>query len=188
MKTHVALIGLSAILLWSSAVLGGDEPAWPKYTSKKAGFSVMMPGTPKESTKTLKTAYDNFEQTRVTFVSGAKGTAYAIHCTVLPDDLHQGIGLDEFLDSECDLYVETAKAKLRSQKKIMLGTLPGREIEYSLLNGRAISRTRIFLVDGRLYHVTVLMPRDRTDSGEMERFLDSFRLETMPTPLGVELY
>jgi hypothetical protein len=177
MKIRVALGGLIAVLLLSGGVQGDDKSGWTKYTSKKGGFSVLMPGTPREDTKTVKTPYDTFEQTTMQFLDRSKGFAYAIDFTELPEDMLKGISVDDFLDIECDVYVKEGKGKLLNQKHITLGRLPGREIEEELFGGKAISRTRIFLVEGRVYHVTVVMPRNRADSKTMNRYLDSFRLE-----------
>jgi hypothetical protein len=180
MKARIALVGLSAVLLCSATVQGGGTPGWTKYTSKKGGFSVVMPGTPRESTKTVKTPYDTYEHNLLILADPVNGTAYAIDFTDLPEDLLQGASVETFLDTECDVFLQKAKCKLLSQKAITRGRLLGREIEVELLAGKAISRTRIFLVGRRIYHLSVIMPRAQANAADMERFLDSFGLESPP--------
>jgi hypothetical protein len=177
MKVRVTLLGLSAVLLLNGYLSAGAKVPWTSYTSKKGGFSVSMPATPWENTKVVKTPYDTFEQTIVQVTNPRKGTVFAVTFTDIPADLLQGINPDDFLDEECQAFVRDGKGKLRYQKRITQAGVAGREIEDELLGGKAIARTRIFLVGRRLFHVTVAMPRDQASANDMNLFLDSFQFE-----------
>jgi hypothetical protein len=177
MKSRITLLGLIAVLLWGGRVRGGGEPAWRSYTSTKGGFSVLMPGTPRERTRTVKTPYDTLKSTMVEFLDRRKGCVFAIDFVDLPEDMVEEINIDDFLDLECELVLRGTRGKVRNQKNITLGRLPGREVEAEHLQGKAISRTRLFLVGRRLFHLTALVPKDLAPAGHLNKFLDSFRLD-----------
>jgi hypothetical protein len=76
-------------------------------------------------------------------------------------------------------YQGKLRGKLLAAKKIALEKkYPGREydLEFELLGSTRGLRCRTYLVNGRLYQLTVVGPKGFATSAEAARFLDSFKL------------
>jgi len=140
----------------SAAPAGNDfqkETEWIKFTSPEGRFSVFLQHEPK------------FEEVAATETSGVTNYRYS--------DLESGYGFiceyfdvatiganpQDFLDVTRDGIVRGAGATKVGEEKISLNSYPGRELQlaFTVNEGTEITaRTRIYLVDKRLYSLTFL--------------------------------
>jgi hypothetical protein len=84
---------------------------------------------------------------------------------------------DQFLDAARDGMVEEQGARVTNETTIQLDyTYPGREVAFegSLGNKRFSGRSRIFLVEQRLYQLMILGEQAAVDEEDADRFLLSF--------------
>jgi hypothetical protein len=165
MKTRFALLGLFACLLAATA-RAGDPADLKEFTSKEGGFTIMMPGTPKEMKVSGQTMFLIDQGTKGYLVSyldnAALGNAAA---DVVKKSLENGR----------DAAVASFKGKLLSTKEVKLGDYPGLEFQIEAPK-LGIYRSRIYQVKDRLYQVVVMGPTDAATSKLADRFLDSFKL------------
>jgi hypothetical protein len=71
--------------------------------------------------------------------------------------------------------VQATQGTLVSETKVELDGHKGRELTIAIADGRIV-RSRIFLVEWRLYQMIAEAPNDQATSPLVERFLMSFRL------------
>lgn len=163
-----------AILFGSPVVqlqpVTAQESLWRRFTSQRGGFSVVMPGTPKErkdGNLTLFEVIRDDEQVR-----------YAVGYLDLP----VAPGNDRRLQNEVYEGVrrgaEKDQARLTSFRTIRLGNFPGREMNFNLPDNM-IARWRVYLVNRRAYFVNVTTTKENQERGlatSINVFLNSFRL------------
>jgi hypothetical protein len=176
MKTKSLVLGLTLALFLGQNVRADDTPSWERFTSREGGFSVLLPGTPMQRTKSLKTPFGTVNMTMVLAMDPDAGSCYGVVYADFPADLVRPGNTDDILDAVGMGMVQGAKGKLRDTKEIKFGAHPGRELEMELPGGTGIGRARVYLVKGRLYQVLTLLPGDAAQSPEAGRFLDSFKL------------
>jgi len=159
------------------AATAQTETPWVKFTSPEGRFSVLLPHEPK------------FEQVAASDTSGITNYRYS--------DLENGYGFiceyfdvdsigsdpEHFLDLTRDGILKGAGATKVGEEKISLSTYPGRELQmaFTVNEGTEITaRTRIYLVDKRLYSLTFLHVKSMdatTASATGKKFFASFELK-----------
>ena len=126
---------------------------WIKFNSPEGRFSVLLPHEPK------------FESVAATETSGITNyrysdieSGYGFICEYF-DVPSAGDDVQSFLDTTRDGILKGAGATKVSEEKISLNSYPGRELQmsFTLKEGtEIIARTRIYLVDKRLYSITFM--------------------------------
>jgi hypothetical protein len=152
------------------------QTEWIKFTSPEGRFSILLQHEPK------------FETVNATDTSGITNYRYS--------DLESGYGficeyfdvastgaVQDFLDVTRDGIIRGAGATKVGEEKISLNSYPGRELQMSFKvnEGTEIAaRTRIYLVNKRLYSLTFLHVKSMdallaSDLGK--KFFSSFELK-----------
>jgi hypothetical protein len=165
------IVSLLLLVLMSG---GGGQGAWKSFTSKEGGFSVLMPGTPKAMRQSLNTQAGPIAMNM--FVLDMGTTAYVVMFSDYPAEGVKKAGSAKVLKGARDGAVNNARgAKLLAEKQISLNGHPG--VELKLEQGeQGILLARLYMVRNRLYQAICVMPKNRAVSGEMERFVGSFKL------------
>ncbi len=198
MKRHRTILVLVILVLLASA-LGqkaaftqplGDTSApdlntpraaqteWREFSSRQGGFSVLMPGTPKEETEVKD------------FPVVGKGVA---HLFILGNE--SGIYVASYLDvpslaqqtqSFCDSFGKgflrtigegTAKGgggKVVKETDILFEKDPGKEILIQFPSG--LGTARAYFIKRRGYQLIAIPPASGSNSGNVKKFLDSFKI------------
>jgi len=151
-----------------------EGATWKEFRSSEGAFSVLMPGTPEESTETLSTEIGplNLHSFTVNQRERSYGVVYADY----PEALVQNTDPEGILDGARDGAVAKVQGKLLSESFIDLDNHPGREIKVESSDRTATLRARVYLVNNRLYQTVWAGPKEDSSSEEVDRFLDSFEL------------
>jgi hypothetical protein len=152
------------------------ETEWIKFTSPEGRFSVLLQHEPK------------FETVVATDTSGITNyrysdleTGYGFICEYF--DVASTGAVQDFLDVTRDGIVRGAGATKVGEEKISLNSYPGRELQmaFKVNEGTEITaRTRIYLVDKRLYSLTFLYVKsmDALRASDLgKKFFSSFELK-----------
>jgi hypothetical protein len=173
MNARLLLLGLTAPLLLAAE----DKPkaSLEEFTSKAGGFTVSMPGQPKETSKTSKTPSGK-DSKQLTYAVDQKSSAFLVIVTDMPDLAKADPDtLNGALERGRQAAEASIKGKLLGEKKIKLGNHPG--LDFQISSPRfGIYRSRIYIADGRLYQVIVLGPKEVATSKQADEFLESFKL------------
>src|SRR5262249_33927006 len=149
----------SALATHRPALAGKAE--WKEFTSKEGGFAVLLPGTPVEQRQLVKTPVGSVDvHLFVVDPEGAPG-AYVVGYSDFPEVALNDGGAQKRLDNARDGAVAQVKGKLKSEKKIKLKGVPGRELHIEV-NDKTAVRLRLYVVQNRLYQVMSIGPREAT--------------------------
>jgi glucose/arabinose dehydrogenase len=153
------------------AVQDGLPANWKTVEFPDGRFSVALPDGYTKKNQKVNTAAGSLEVTMVVG-EGSKDTLFVVsYCDYSKADLEKG-GIAKRLDYARDGAVNSAGGKLRQEMEINLDRHPGRDLVIEK-DGEVVVRTRIYLVENRLYQVMTL---GNVPAKEARAFLDSFRL------------
>jgi hypothetical protein len=170
MKTKMLALILIAITL-----SGCQTAGWKEFRSAEGSFSVLMPGIPEEQAQTIDTLAGAVDAHL--FVLAAEDAAYLVSYSDYPKIVVQQSNADDILDGVRDGEAANVRGALLSEQIISLDDYPGRELKIDTLDGKVTLRSRIFLVNNRLYQVVAVIPKDHpTSDKNIDKFLESFTL------------
>jgi hypothetical protein len=155
-----------------------DKDASKEFAPKDGGFVVSMPGTPLErKEEDLKTPSGPIELHIYEVERKKEETAYLVIFCELPETVFKNSTDEKRLDYARKRAVNTSKGKLKSDKKIKVGDLPGRELQFEV-EGKGVVRQRLFVVKDKLIQLLVAGPKEKVLSKDADKFLVSFKLKS----------
>ena len=155
-------------------MLFSGQAEWKTFSPDGGGFSVQMPGTPKEFKKNLETQAGPVEMLIYELpVPGTEGKLVVSYCD-FPEATKPGTE-DKRLDNARDGAIASSKGKLKREKSLLIETYPGREVTIDV-EEKGLVVLRLYAVNKRLYQVMVVGPMDLVTSQDAQKFLTSFRL------------
>ena len=166
------------------------QSIWKPLSSKEGRFSVLMPGTPRESqliwdpvtgyivylfTVTREEAeymvwYLDFEPPTRRVDDDGQSSNFPDILPNTPEKM-----TDVLVNAGTDCYSTPSDCRLISEQSIRLGSYPGREISLRLPSGPLVRR-RLYLVNRRVYILSVRTTQERFLSKTIEGFMNSFKL------------
>jgi len=170
-------IGLGTTLLIPLvlAAAGGPAKEWMPYLSKEGGFEVTLPGKPVESRQNVKTRLGTLQVTML-LLEQKNEAVFVVSFSEFPENAFKDGDDQKRLNFARDGAVASAKGKLKSEKKITLGKIPGRELLIES-GGKGTIRTRIYAVEKRLYQTMVVGAGAFVQGKDAERFLNSLKFD-----------
>lgn len=175
---HRLCLAALVVAVLATPVHAEDEaPALKRYKSTDGNFAVSLPGVPKAQRVPINDPTDK-DATQVQYVHGTDDGAYLVSY----QDNPKLVEADESIADEALKASQAALAKrfgkLLSEKQIKLDDkYPGRQFEYELEGEKGgLYRSKIFLVDGRLYQVIVVGTREFATSKTADAVFESFGL------------
>lgn len=146
---------------------------WEVIHSEKGGYSIWLPGKPRETETNAATGTHVTRQmqwqdksTNLNYIASVADYGHRIF-----DDPETA------LDNARDGGVRASGGELLSEKQITLGRYPGRELRISPGMSKNIIRVRIYIVGSRMYQLMAGGPERVIDGAPAENFFGSFRLE-----------
>jgi hypothetical protein len=166
--------------------LGAADDAWHEFVPKEGGYSVLLPGIPKETTMKADSALGKMDVPVVR--SDHKGTVYTV---VHQEDIDlPPARRDRYLDTLVDGHVRAKRGRLAASAKITWEDHLGREITIESPGGpgraASVSRLRLIFIDTRCYELMVVSTKEQAAAVEPDakRFFESFHLRP-PDPPGM---
>jgi hypothetical protein len=153
-----------------------DDREFAEFTSKEGKFTVLFPGKPKETKRTLQSPFGPVELNSFSVSPLQPVSTYVVIFSDYPANFEKKSDAD-FLDSSRDGSVKNSGGKLLSEKKLTLDKYPGRELLLEAPNQGGLFRQRIFIVGNRLYQLIVGGAEEVAKSKGADKFLDSFKLQ-----------
>lgn len=167
------MFGRLCFALLAPLVLGGG---WVTVAPKDAGFVMQFPAAPVEDRQDIKTPAGDVTVNVLIHEIKNQGTL-AVSYSLMPEGALKAGTDDKRLDGARDLAVQSAKGKLKSEKKIKQDGYPGRELVIEGDGKTPVAvRTRIYAVKDRLYQTMASGSKTFVTSKEADKFLNSFKL------------
>jgi len=185
---HLALIFFTAALPMTALPFqskGAD--GWTTFASKTRGFSILFPGTPKESQDYLPIESTKIKTYGVTFQK-AESAFFILQIGDVPPDLIQRGLLNQLFENAYKLLLEYKTEDGRteigevSRTEIRLGDHPGYEYSsgcgpYKKNVEKCMTKLRVYKVGQRVYVVGLSGPAAQLPREDVERFFSSFRVD-----------
>lgn len=151
------------------------QSIWKPFSSQEGGFTILMPGNPKEQNRTVTTKLGSIP-IKTFSVIRQNEALYGVGYSDLPGNSSLNSSeINELLTGIASGFAEGSRGKIVSQQNIRLGNFQGREIRLRLERG-VIAIGRMYLVNKRLYQVVVATNKERNLTKSIEGFFRSFRL------------
>ncbi len=174
---HGARLAAIAGLLTLAGCQPKPEVTWTRHSSRSEKFTVLMPSKPVSRRYPADPVAKTSE--RIALISNHGDASYRVDFTDFGKP-RTGEWATRSLDSARD-YLLTGKGwTLREERRITLDGFPGRRLTFDVFNPEDripfIASTRLFMVRGDFYQITVVVPKAQSDSPDVDRFLGSFQL------------
>ncbi len=153
----------------------GSTSSWQEFSSKDGGYKVMFPAAPESFARTLRVATGTVTVQCARYAAKApdKHVYFVTHMDVSAKDAEQ-LRTDKGLGAVTALSAAGVKGKLVESHSIEQSGFPGTESKIESADGTATLRTRIFVVETRVYQVGAVCPRSEDGGRDMFKFLESF--------------
>ena len=156
---------------------------WYQYDSSE--FKVLFPKMPTSTIKKVNTeagelqmhvnmydaSKDETDENLIYSVTSSEYPKNHIESHIKHDSLHT------FFRNSIDGMVNNVKGKLISESKINLGDFQGREFKIDFRDGLAIIKTRIYLVENKVYFLQTITKTEKENNKLIEKFMNSFTIK-----------
>ncbi len=155
----------------SFALVGGSSDGpWMSFSSKDAGFTVDLPGAPKE---------EKLKDGTAKFTAELGTAAYIVVVADLPVLISDPDKITTVLEAARDAELKVLSAKSIGEKRVMLGDNSGLQVNLSVpastIPGGGIGFERYYVMGKKIYEVAVLTSDTKADEISFSRFFNSFR-------------
>jgi hypothetical protein len=188
MKLRVWLPALAAALLLAGYPQAQPSTAtqpvqarrstWKQFSSTQGGFSVLMPGTPKQLRLSQQTQIGPIDVYGFVVDQNQKSVGYVVMYADFPVNLAQTVNPKQIFNSGRDRVLNMVQGKLVSQRDVRLQRYPGKEFTYEAKG--SIVKHRLYLVNRRMYQLIVVMDKNQQQSLSRSTtgFFNSFKLRS----------
>jgi hypothetical protein len=152
-----------------------QDAGWMEFKGKEGGFTVLMPGKPREIQQAVRTPTGTIDVTLYAVERRGGEASYAVGFAEFPEQSVATGTVGRRLDIARDGAVAQAKGTLISEKRISIDKYPGRELRIDV-ESKSNVLTRFYAVKNKLYQLVVAGTREQVDSKDTEKFFDSFKL------------
>ncbi len=170
MKKNVFFAIILIVVIFYSA----SANEWKEYYLENGDFSVEFPSDPEKKIQQIPSQYGILDMNMLTYTDG--NSNFTASYTDYPLSSIVSVNIDSFLNGARDGALKNTNGKLISEKVIQYKNHPGREIKFSLLDGKAMIRAKYYLVRNRLYQILVVAPPADLYNKNLQTFYDSFKL------------
>ena len=152
--------------------------SWQEFAPAGAGFSVLMPGLPDETSKDVGPNATNLREYRFK----TSGTEYivGVFLNFPVEMLHDPKFMATYFDVLPKAMIGSAEYagknyKLIAQRAITLNDFPGRQFKFD--SADYTCTMRVFLAEHNIYVISIESPKASLSTESVEKFLSSFALK-----------
>ena len=167
------------VALMFQAAQCAAEP-WQTVKPDGLGFSVEFPEKPNIEEEDVDIGEGKSAKMR-TFQIRTSDTIYDVTIAQYPQGTMQSIGEQQVLDNARNGAVNNAPGPLLSETKMEFAGHAARELLVDMTMGLT-SRSRVFVLEDRLFNVGAITRKDNQQSANIEKFFGSFKLTDSPKP------
>lgn len=151
-----------------------NSSEWQSFSPADAGFSVMFPATPQQSSLHTPTAAGTLK-TLTASVNDSSRNSFLVSWTVYATPNADVARNARTLERATHALMESRGGTVVSEEAVSIGAISGRQATFKLDDGRAV-QVRFFLVGNRFFQV-MTETKDDVSRAMAERFLASFELK-----------
>jgi hypothetical protein len=167
---RVVSAAVFGLLLVLQSAATAAQPEWREFTSDSSGFSILLPDTPKVTSRRIGTS----TATQTMFLIERGSNAYLVSVI----QMQKGTGPKKpdsaYFQNLMKNYAEGSKTSLRSSSMITLAGRPAMEAITDTAN--AAHLVDLTAAGDRVYLIVYVGPRGEETGSEAKRMRDSFKL------------
>lgn len=162
--------------------LAPETKKWRDFNSYDGRFRILIPGDITEKVDSIETAIGILEYHTFFYQSkesNADNVLYMLSYVDYPDQsIHSDSTelLKDFFAETIDAAVKTVKGELIYSNDWKYKDYPGKVWRIDYLDGKALVRTKAFVVRNRYYTLQTITKKERSVNFSADKFLDSFQL------------
>lgn len=174
------IITLSILIL--SAFGGTSQSTWEVFQSFDGKFKVLSPGEMIKKENPIKTEIGDLNYITYLYQSIEKdpdNLVYMVsYCDYPKYSIHSDSTelVEEFFNTTVETAVESVGGELSYSSEISLNGFPGKLWRVNYNEGKALIKTKSFLVGNRYYSIQVVSLKEKGINLQIDQFLDSFSL------------
>ena len=178
----IVLLVVIAAAMMAACDSKPDKPSWREYKSTAGGYTVQMPGDPRQSTESQDSPAGVVPVPMAIVDLPGQGVCMVGYADYPP--WAASLPVEQLLSQAAQKSLESTRSTFISQRTISLDGYQGVEVEMKppekkfTANGRAISR--LYWVPPRLYMAIIAGPESEELFTNRSTFLDSFKLLAKP--------
>ncbi len=175
----LGLLIVLVVVLWPSAKgkiaasSSSPLPSWQDFRSTDGRFRVLFPGTPQFEESVVHTRLGSLSVKAYDVKTGEY--EFSVFYGDLESEDLRDIAPGEWIDSERDVYMVRAKARLLAEKDISSHGYVAKERRYELSVGWFVAR-RMYAVNRRIYTVNFSRKKLEVPEDLVTRFFNSFEI------------
>jgi hypothetical protein len=169
----VFLLFIHTIFLWAG---------WQEYTSLEGRFRILAPGEMTQKVDTVSTEVGTLAYRTVFHQSPAKDADnlfYMVSYCDYPEGTFPADSsalLEEFFATTIEAAAASVDGEMIYTTDIQLKDHPGKFWRINYLDGKAVIKTKAYMVGDRYYAVQVISYKEGNINAAADRFFDSFHL------------
>lgn len=158
------------------------DSTWEEYVSIDGKFRIMMPGAVTKKVNEVDTPIGKLSYHTVlhqTTDDKADNLVYMVsYCEYPSNAIHSDSVylVKDFFETTINTAVESVEGVLQYSSEINLRDYPGRIWKVSYNDGKALIKTKAFLIKNRYYSIQTITLKEKSLNISIDRFLDSFEL------------
>lgn len=174
------IIPLTFLLL--SSLVGLTQPNWDVFQSFDGKFKILSPGEMVKKENPVKTDIGDLNYITYLHQSLEKDPDNLVYMVSYCDYPKYSIHSDStelveaFFKTTVETAVESVSGELSYSSEISLDDFPGRLWRVNYNDGKALIKTKSFLVGNRYYSIQVISLKEKGMNLQVDQFLDSFSL------------
>jgi hypothetical protein len=154
-----------------------NAAGWQDYKSSAGKFSIQVPSKPQEQSQDQQTDVGNIKLNMV--IAEANDSGYFVGYADFPNKIANPADIQKGLGDSVKGSVANLKGEIKSEKEYLLGDIPCRDFEAGgkVQTTDVSMKGRFCLADNRLYQVFALGAKDKISDTDVDRFINSFKVE-----------
>lgn len=173
---------MQTICLVLVAGLLSFQQDWKEFNHPEGNFKILAPQAFTEKTDSVETALGKLAY-HTYFIQTDEKLDENLFYMVSYCDYPSGVvfadssGLTgEFFDATMEEAADAVGGKVLYSADVQLDGNPGRHWRIDYLDGKAVIKTKAFLVKNRFYSLQIIAYKEKSLNNDAERFFNSFRL------------
>jgi len=147
---------------------------WQELKSEQGKFSVLMPGIPNYKKHIVNTSSGMLDLHEYSL--NKPDIAFSASYCDYPIEVVKQTSKKVILSNVRDGVISGMHGRLLSELIIEINGHPGRQLHAEISSGTGIMEGRIYIVENRLYQISVATGKQNAFSTDINRYLDSFKL------------
>ncbi|MDB6066229.1 MAG: hypothetical protein JWR26_2437 [Pedosphaera sp.] len=153
---------------------------WGRYTPPGAGFTVLIPPTPR-----VRLTTNQMPSGAIIITNHVTDVGTVVAFVIAQNGFPPNVNVQDkgFLFASARMGALGQDGRMLAERSLSQGGWPGVEWKFEKFGGQAVITMRAFLVGREMFQAAAIMPKNKVCSMHVAKFLDSFEIQRKPVAL-----